>query len=241
MTDEKILDNEKFSEEVLDDEELEQVAGGTFTPNRYGIKNYKRAHIKVVKHFFAKNEFWWKGQDIGHDNANAITFFYNKTRKHAETLEEALQFRDDHYWDYHLLETPACFIGNSKISTPNGEKFIKDIKIGDEVISLDAENKKVVSKVIEVRPVFENEIVKVEFSNGKIWFTTATQWFYCGNDDYACVLEDKGKSAITEENAKATVVKVTKTGEIKKVYDFIVEGVNVFFVEGIAAEGYSVD
>ena len=88
---------------------------------------------------------------------------------------------------------------------------------------------------------FENEIVKVEFSNGKIWFTTATQWFYCGNDDYACVLEDKGKSAITEENAKATVVKVTKTGEIQKVYDFIVEGVNVFFVEGIAAEGYSVD
>ena len=167
MTEEKIIDNEKFSEEVLDDEELEQVAGGTLTPNRYGIKNYKRAHIKVVKHFFAKNEFWWKGQDIGHDNANAITFFYNKTRKHAGTLEEALQFRDDHYWEYHG-EIPACFIGNSKISTPNGEKFIKDIKIGDEVISLDAENKKIVSKVIEVRPVFENEIVKVEFSNGKI-------------------------------------------------------------------------
>ncbi len=46
---------------------------------------------------------------------------------------------------------------------------------------------------------------------------------------------------VPKYGAAATVVKVTETGEIKKVYDFIVEGVNVFFVEGLAVAGYSVD
>lgn len=134
-----------------------------------------------------------------------------------------------------------CFTADSKISTPNGDKFISEIKIGDEVFSLDAQNKKVVGKVTEVRPIADEKIYKVEFSNGKIWFTTATQYFYCGNDDYACAIDSQGKFAITEDGTTADVVKVEDTGEIKKVYDFIVDGLNIFFVEGIAAEGYSVD
>ena len=140
----------------------------------------------------------------------------------------------------------ACFMGDSKISTPAGAKVIRNIKVGDEVYSLDAQNNKIVAKVIEVRPVFDEEIVKIEFSNGAIWYTTATQWFYCGrfygnDDDYACAIDSKGKAALTENGEKVTVVKAEKTGEIKKVYDFITDGLNLFFVEGIAAEGYSID
>lgn len=134
-----------------------------------------------------------------------------------------------------------CFAADSKISTPNGAKVISEIKVGDEVFSLDAQNKKVVGKVIEVRPIADEEIYKVEFSNGATWLTTSSQYFYCGNDDYACAIDSKGKAALTEDGATATVAKVTKTGEVKKVYDFIVDGVNVFFVEGIASEGYSED
>ena len=134
-----------------------------------------------------------------------------------------------------------CFAADSKISTPNGAKVISEIKVDDEVFSLDAQNKKVVGKVIEVRPIADEEIYKVEFSNGATWLTTSSQYFYCGNDDYACAIDSKGKAALTEDGATATVAKVTKTGEVKKVYDFIVDGVNVFFVEGIASEGYSED
>ena len=140
-----------------------------------------------------------------------------------------------------IFTTRGCFIADSKISTPSGDKVISDIKVGDEVISVDAQNKTVISKVSEVRPIIDEEIYKVEFSNGKIWFTTSSQWFYCGNDDYARAIDSKGKAALTEDGATATVVNVTKTGEIKKVYDFIVDGVNVFFVEGVATEGYSID
>ena len=135
----------------------------------------------------------------------------------------------------------GCFTADSKVSTPSGDKVISDIKVGDEVFSVDAQNNKVVSKVTEVRPTVNEEIYKVEFSNGATWFTTSSQWFYCGNDDYACAIDSQGKAALTEVGATATVANVTKTGEVQKVYDFIVGGVNVFFVGGIAAEGYSVD
>lgn len=134
-----------------------------------------------------------------------------------------------------------CFTADSKVATPSGDRVISDIKVGDEVFSVDAQNNKVVSKVTEVRPTVNEEIYKVEFSNGATWFTTSSQWFYCGNDDYACAIDSQGKAALTEGGATATVANVTKTGEVQKVYDFIVGGVNVFFVGGIAAEGYSVD
>lgn len=134
-----------------------------------------------------------------------------------------------------------CFTADSKISTPSGPKAISAIKVGDEVFSVDSQNKKVVGKVTEVRPVADEEIYKVEFSNGATWFTTSSQWFYCGNDDYACAIDSNGKAAISEDGKTATVVNVTKTGEVQKVYDFIVDGVNVFFVDGIATEGYSED
>ncbi len=78
------------------------------------------------------------------------------------------------------------------ISTPNG--------------------KKIISKVIEILPIIDEKIYKVEFSNGKIWFTTESQWFYCGNDDQACAIDSQGKFAITEDRATANVVKVENTG-----------------------------
>lgn len=234
MTEEKILE-----EEILNENELEQVVGGTFTANKYSEAEYNAAGITVNTHFFGEDEFTWRNKKYEYWHANAIVYYckhHNSTQ--PKSFKAAWNYARAHWRDFYR-EKKTCFVGETKISTPNGEKFIKDIKIGDEVISLDAENNKVVSKVIEVIPVHYSEIVKVEFSNGKVWKTTESQWFYCGNDDYACVLDDQGKAAITEDGATATVIKAERTGKIKRVYDFVVENLNVFFVEGIASEGYS--
>ncbi|MFA6214963.1 MAG: Hint domain-containing protein [Patescibacteria group bacterium] len=45
---------------------------------------------------------------------------------------------------------PICLASNTKISTPNGEVNIRDIKIGMPVWSLDSKGKRIVSKVITV-------------------------------------------------------------------------------------------
>ena len=142
---------------------------------------------------------------------------------------------------FHPL--PACFVGDSKVSTPSGAKDISEIKLGDEVISLDESTNKVVAKVIELRPILDKEIIRVEFSNGAVWNTTALQRFYYGrihgnDDDFIRASDDKGNAALTEDGTKATVIKAEKTGEVQKIYDFVTDGMNIFFVNGIAARGF---
>ena len=132
-----------------------------------------------------------------------------------------------------------CFTADCTVAAPGGAKSVRDIRVGDEVLSLDAEGNQRTGKVTDVMAPREMPILRVSFENGKQWLTTDTQWFYCGNDDYACVKEDGGKKAVTEDGGLAGVIKVEETGRIETVYDFAVDGLNVFFINGIAAEGFS--
>ena len=59
----------------LDQKDLEKAAGGTFTLNYYWRSEYEDAGIKVVTHFIDKDEFWWKGENIGEKGANSVVFF----------------------------------------------------------------------------------------------------------------------------------------------------------------------
>ena len=132
-----------------------------------------------------------------------------------------------------------CFTAGCLISTPTGDKSIREIRVGDEVCSLDADGKKRIAIVTDVMATHEMPIVRVLFENGREWLTTDTQWFYCGGDDYACVKEPGAKKAITLTGDSTGVTSVEMTGKTETVYDFVVNGINVFFVNGIAAEGFS--
>ena len=82
-------------------------------------------------------------------------------------------------------------------------------------------------------------ILEVTFADGHKWNTTKTQWFFCGSDEYACVTDDQGKKALTAGGGRTGVANVLETGRSEMVYDFVVEGLNVMFINGIAAEGFS--
>ena len=76
--------------------QMEQVNGGTFNDNKYKDLEYANAGIRCVSHLIACNEFWWNGNDIGHDNANAVVFFSkNNGGRQPASLEEALCFKED--------------------------------------------------------------------------------------------------------------------------------------------------
>ena len=153
-----------------------------------------------------------------------------------------------------LTSIKACFVGDSQISTPSGMKSIKDMKLGDEVFTFDINDNKVIGKVLEIHAAADMKIVNVEFANGTVWKCTPFQWFYCGNDEYACVKDTKtfyrgwdkltdeiGKSALTEDKQSVSVVKITDNGEVADVYDLVISIENNFIVNGIAAEGYTGD
>ena len=77
---------------------------------------------------------------------------------------------------------PRCFTGNSEVAVPGGIKHIKNLQVGDKVITLDAEGNEIVGEIMEVMPPQEEEIVEVLFSDGTLWRATASQTLYLDHE-----------------------------------------------------------
>lgn len=131
-----------------------------------------------------------------------------------------------------------CFAAGSLVATPDGSIPIENIHEGDEVLTLNAAGEKISGKVTKVHTPALQEIVTVRFTDGKVWQTTATQWYYCGNGQYNIAMNTQGNPAITLDGT-ATVEKATMTGKNEMVYDIEVDGINIMFINGVAAEGFS--
>lgn len=56
----------------LNNEELNSVAGGTFTPNRYSQSAYHTFGISTSYHFIDPDKFWFNGKKITYEQANKI-------------------------------------------------------------------------------------------------------------------------------------------------------------------------
>ena len=134
-----------------------------------------------------------------------------------------------------------CFAGDSEVAVPGGVKLIKDLKVGDKVITLEASGKEIIGVVTEVMTPAEEEIVEVTFSNGTLLRTTESQPLYLAHGQHCLVKFAKGKKALLRNGGTVTVLDVKYTGKRETVYDVLVgeeESEDVIFVSGIAAEGY---
>lgn len=129
----------------------------------------------------------------------------------------------------------ACFTGKTKITTPDGYKDIQDIKKGDAVLSLDEDGNIVTKYVTYVHAPHKMTIYDVHFKNGTVWHTTDTQRYYDGS--HFSYIDHWGK-AYVYHGAPSELMAVTTEGKEDLVYDFAVDGLNVFFANDIAAEGY---
>ena len=72
----------------------------------------------------------------------------------------------------------ACFVADTMVQTPDGDKPISHINPGDDVFSLDDDDRICIRKVLAARPAFCSPIVDVHFSNGAVWHTTESQRVY---------------------------------------------------------------
>ena len=136
---------------------------------------------------------------------------------------------------------PKCFTGDSEVAVPGGIKLIKDLQVGDKVITLDAEGNEIVGVVTEVMSPQEEEIFEVTFSDGTVWRATGSQTLYFGHGKSCTVREALGKTALKRGGTAVTVTGVKSAGIFETVYDVLVgeeADEDVIFVAGIAAEGY---
>lgn len=125
----------------------------------------------------------------------------------------------------------TCFAAGTMIATPDGEKPIEKIKVGDKVIAVDGKTE----TVRYVNDAFMCEIVELKTANRQVK-TTPTQRFYTDTfrePVYVGELEDK---VLTRFGKEDIVSRNVLPAEL--VYDFTTTGSNSFFANGLAAEGW---
>ena len=144
----------------------------------------------------------------------------------GQTLEDFLNSNN-----YH------CFTADSCVDTPKGCIPIQDVKEGDIVFSLDENGNRIETRVAGTTKG-EGSVIEVHFENGKVWNTTSTQWFYDGKL-FHDVWQHKDHDVVTLDGA-TKIKDIVETGQKQIVYDLIMDGTNIMFIDGIAAEGYGV-
>lgn len=126
----------------------------------------------------------------------------------------------------------ACFTDDTMVKTPDGEKCIRHISVGDKVIADDGTEQEVVETMIPRYSVVYT--VVTDGNNGKRYVnTTLTQPLMTSGGDFV----DVAMLRIgTNLKGAGKVLGVVESGE-RKVYDLKVTGPNTYFANGFVAKG----
>ena len=130
----------------------------------------------------------------------------------------------------------ACFIAGTKISTPDGDRNIEEIKVGDQVYSLDDDNLVCVESVTWTQDplISPNNYIKVVTDTGLEVTTTDTQPFIGYNGELYPAANDE---IFDYDGALVGVSEVIPVEEKQLVYDLSTTGRNIYFANGLAAKG----
>ena len=126
----------------------------------------------------------------------------------------------------------ACFTDDTKVRTPDGEKYIRHISVGDKVIAEDGTEQEVIETMI---PKYSVVYTVVADDGGKKNYvnTTLTQPLMTSDGDFV----DVAMLRIgTNLKGAGKVLGVVESGE-RKVYDLKVTGPNTYFANGFVAKG----
>ncbi|MEG2583916.1 MAG: Hint domain-containing protein [Oscillospiraceae bacterium] len=138
----------------------------------------------------------------------------------------------------------ACFTGVTKINTPDGEKNIDRISVGDKVICINIANGKCVDTVETVTQVMKPRysdvytIICESDSNAKSYVnTTLTQPFMKADGTFVLAGKiDVGNTKILHDGQPVMVKGIVLSGE-RKVYDIKLTGENNYYADGFVAKG----
>jgi len=92
-------------------------------------------------------------------NENGRRYRKNILEREIDKMQDSIKNR----CAWGELSHPACFSDSAKIYTPDGWKFIKDVKVGENVYTLNPETKN-----IEINPV--NEVINSHYKGEMISF-----------------------------------------------------------------------
>lgn len=124
----------------------------------------------------------------------------------------------------------ACFVAGTEISTPEGAVAIERMTFGDQVISLGA-----VNEVTELHDMGEADIYELNTPSFAVE-TTQTEEFMTPDGNKSLSELSEGDSVMTV-NGFEPITAIIATGRKEKVYELELTGDNMFYANGILAEG----
>lgn len=124
----------------------------------------------------------------------------------------------------------ACFTAGTEISTPEGAVAIEQMAFGDQVVSLG-----IVNEVTELHDMGEADIYELNTSSFAVK-TTQTEVFMTPDGNKPLSELSEGESVMTV-NGFESITAIIATGKKEKVYELELTGDNMFYANGILAEG----
>lgn len=124
----------------------------------------------------------------------------------------------------------ACFTAGTEVSTPEGAVAIEQMATGDQVISLDT-----VNEVTELHDMGEADIYELHTPSCTVE-TTQTEVFMTPDGKKPLTELSEGESVMTV-NGFEPITSIVETGRKEKVYELELTGDNMFYANGILAEG----
>ena len=127
-----------------------------------------------------------------------------------------------------------CFTAGTEVLTPTGEKDIKDVKVGDDVLAEDPITGKVEThKVLQTFVHEVTNILDIHVGNETI-STTTTHLFWVVDKGWIEAKDLHQGYVLQEENGKQVTVKdITQRSGDFKVYNFEVQGLHTYFVSDL--------
>jgi len=142
----------------------------------------------------------------------------------------------------------CCFANGTNIATENGDVLIEEIKVGDLVWSYNFETQtKELKKVLQVVAPMHDDIVDVEFSNGRSNKNTFDHPYYTIEGSLSSYLPEKtkewyngnvnqllvGTTCLDENNNGVEVTSITENLNNIQTYTLFVEDNKNFYANGI--------
>ena len=124
----------------------------------------------------------------------------------------------------------ACFTAGTEISTPEGAVAIEQMAFGDQVVSLGT-----VNEVTELHDMGEADIYELHTPSCTVE-TTQTEVFMTPDGKKSLTELSEGESVMTV-NGFEPITSIVETGRKEKVYELELTGDNMFYANGILAEG----
>lgn len=124
----------------------------------------------------------------------------------------------------------ACFVAGTEISTPEGAVAIEQMAFGDQVISLGT-----VNEVQELHDMGEADVYELNTPSFAV-DTTQTEVFMTPDGNKSLTELSEGDSVMTV-NGFEPITSIVETGRKEKVYELELTGDNMFYANGILAEG----